>query len=830
MRPGFLRAIGSIALATSAGLSQVEPAGAAVVFNAERPSLIVGANGFGLFAYRDRTNGDLMVGRCVDAACSAVTTSAIDTAGDVGYEASIAAASPGPVIAYEDRTNGRLKLALCADPACSAASTVVVDPALGAGRGLSVAVGTDGRPLVAYIAGPSAQTRLKVAHCDNAACTLATISDLATAQSDRGVDVAIAGNGLGVVAYPAPISPVDHDVAVWACADLACTTGAPRPGSTAVREGPFVPSTSYPSLAIGPDGLPSHATVSITGVLGSNVQYASLTRCPSFGCNGATEENLESSYHPPSLVMGTDDRARLVVHQRFGSGLDFLRCLDGACTSSERSCLTAVGARASLTLDGARSPLVGFEVGEDLSIGRPTGTCAPALAITGSRVAEGTGGVSRLTLSVALGGSPSTTVTVDYATADGTAVAGLDYVAQSGTLTFSTKSNGGNIEIEVTPDALHEGDETFTVVLSNAVGATIAAGTGTGTIANDDALPQVVTAGCTTVEEDAGTHGCLVPVSLVPNGSAQAVTVDFATADGSATAGADYVAATGTLTFPPGAASVALPVSVIGDTVVELDESFIVELSNATNATILDGTAGGTILDDDAPALSTLELTHGSRVTADLAAQPGPVADADHYRLAQAPYASYEVVVDEVSGDLAPGLVVERLAEDNVTVRQTSSPLSTGGAVALRWARPLDTGETRETIRVRSTSCTTACGADDTYRLRFYETTGSVPRFNNNGNQVTVLVLQNLTAESQPVWIQFWDADGALLLPLPYAATVPPRGTLVLNTAGIPTLEEESGSITVAHGGGLGALVGKAVAVEGQTGFSFDSPLTDKPR
>ena len=112
------------------------------------------------------------------------------------------------------------------------------------------------------------------------------------------------------------------------------------------------------------------------------------------------------------------------------------------------------------------------------------------------------------------------------------------------------------------------------------------------------ALPSISVADATVTEGNAGTVAAAFTVTLSAP-STQPVTVDFATADGSATAGSDYVAASGTLTFPPGSVSQVLTITVNGDTVPEPDETFVVNLSNPTNATIADGQGLGTIRNDD---------------------------------------------------------------------------------------------------------------------------------------------------------------------------------------------------------------------------------------
>jgi hypothetical protein len=135
---------------------------------------------------------------------------------------------------------------------------------------------------------------------------------------------------------------------------------------------------------------------------------------------------------------------------------------------------------------------------------------------------------------------------------------------------------------------------------------------------------------------------------------------------------------------------------------------------------------------------------------------------------------------------------------------------------------------TTQHLRVGSAACGTACGSDDAYRLRAYETTGSIPRFNNGGTQVTVLLVHNRGAATVNARLYFWGAAGALLGQ--QAVTLAPRTSLTLNTSTLPGLAGQSGSITIAHDGGYGALGGKAVALEPATGYSFDSPLANRPR
>ena len=158
------------------------------------------------------------------------------------------------------------------------------------------------------------------------------------------------------------------------------------------------------------------------------------------------------------------------------------------------------------------------------------------------------------------------------------------------------------------PDLAPEQDETVLLRLSAPTGATVATGQGTGTIRDDDVgpppppiLPTVAIADTSVAEGDSGTVAAAFTVTL-SKASTSAVTVAFATRDGTATAGSDYVAASGTITFAPGQTTRTIVVSVRGDTLHEPDETFAVNLATPSGATLARAAATGTIRDDDPAA------------------------------------------------------------------------------------------------------------------------------------------------------------------------------------------------------------------------------------
>jgi hypothetical protein len=218
-------------------------------------------------------------------------------------------------------------------------------------------------------------------------------------------------------------------------------------------------------------------------------------------------------------------------------------------------------------------------------------------------------------------------------------------------------------------------------------------------------------------------------------------------------------------------------------------------------------------------------LLHGSEQTHDLGAQIGFVPDQDWYLVSVRPFSSYQFVVDALTGDLdltANGVVRLDASE---ALLQGADVLEAGGVLSLSWRRGGGTTDETNFVRVSGAACTQSCNLLDTYRVRFYDTTYTVPRFNNSGTQTTVLVLQNATDRSCTLGLNFMDSAGAPIS----AATVgvAAHGLFVFSTAlVVPNL---SGSVRIAHTCGYGGLSGKAVALEPSTGFTFDTPVLHRP-
>ncbi len=221
------------------------------------------------------------------------------------------------------------------------------------------------------------------------------------------------------------------------------------------------------------------------------------------------------------------------------------------------------------------------------------------ISIDDVAVTEGDSGEVAAIFTVSLSTLSVLPVLVEYATADNSATAPADYTAiPTTTLTFTPGVISRTIAVAVQGDTLHELDETFLVILANPSSGTLFKHQGVGAILDDDPRPTLTINDVTVTEGDSGVTNAIFTVFLEGPTTLTAA-VNYATANGAAMAGSDYIAASGSLTFSPGITRQLITVQVLGDTIPENNETFLVNLSNPTNANIADGQGLGTIIDDD---------------------------------------------------------------------------------------------------------------------------------------------------------------------------------------------------------------------------------------
>lgn len=224
-------------------------------------------------------------------------------------------------------------------------------------------------------------------------------------------------------------------------------------------------------------------------------------------------------------------------------------------------------------------------------------------------VAEGAVATFAARLSAASGRE----VMVTVATANGTAIAGSDYAATGTTVTFAPGETSKDVAVNTLQDAFDEDAETFTLGITGLVNAT-GEDSGSASIADDDTGPSVTVDDASTSE---GT-GALFAVRLSAASGVQ-VTVSLSTADGSAVAPDDYQATSTSVTFDPGQTLKSVTVPTASDSVDEPAETFTLSVTGATNASVADGSATGTINDGtDAPVASVSDaaaVVEGSQAT-----------------------------------------------------------------------------------------------------------------------------------------------------------------------------------------------------------------------
>ena len=261
-------------------------------------------------------------------------------------------------------------------------------------------------------------------------------------------------------------------------------------------------------------------------------------------------------------------------------------------------------------------------------------------------------------LTVKLDRASAGTVTVRYTTLGDSARVNEDYRANSGTLTFTPGETSKTIEVSILEDAEDEPDERFWVRLRNATGATLVSRPWVEVnITDRGAGPPGLSVADAEVEE--GPNAVLAFVVTLDREAPSTVTVDYATADGTATEDEDYTAASGTLTFLVGETEKTVSVAVLDDSHDEGNETLTLALSNPSGAYLADGVATGTITNTD--LIPQEWLGRFGRTVAD------QVLDAMESRMTESRVAGAALTIagQRVGGGAAPGVgVLETRAAD----------------------------------------------------------------------------------------------------------------------------------------------------------------------
>lgn len=237
------------------------------------------------------------------------------------------------------------------------------------------------------------------------------------------------------------------------------------------------------------------------------------------------------------------------------------------------------------------------------------GAQPPGIVVNSQATAEGDSGTRQISFTVSLTTASPEAWTVSYATSDATAQAGVDYISGAGTLTFLPGETSKTVSIDIIGDTQVEEDEAFSIFVTGPANAMQA----TGVVLNDDVpRPLVFITSAAAVEGQTGVSELTFQVVLSRPGD-QTIAVDYGTADGTAFAGVDYAPQAGTLTFAPGETSKAISIMVLGDLNHEADETVLVNIGGAANATIGTAQGVGTIINDDVLIAPSVVMAVGAK-------------------------------------------------------------------------------------------------------------------------------------------------------------------------------------------------------------------------
>ena len=230
-----------------------------------------------------------------------------------------------------------------------------------------------------------------------------------------------------------------------------------------------------------------------------------------------------------------------------------------------------------------------------------------SLSIADISIIEGNTGNKNASFVLTLSEATNTPFDLSYTTLDGDAIAGEDYQATSGTVSFAAGELSKTISVAVLGDSLVETNEQFFLNISAPETISLDNTEASATITNDD-KPLLSISATSLLEGNTDKTNASLTISLSA-ASSLPVTVNFATSNGTALANKDYLSVNNVITFAPGEISKTITVPVLGDTLVESNETFRASLSSPTNAS-LSTTASTlvTITDDDVIVLPTLSI------------------------------------------------------------------------------------------------------------------------------------------------------------------------------------------------------------------------------
>ncbi|MGE0360330.1 MAG: hypothetical protein AB7H93_04740 [Vicinamibacterales bacterium] len=308
-------------------------------------SIAIGVDGLAVISHQDESAGTLRVTHCDNRTCSAATSTTVDDPpATVGAHGSIAIGGDGlAVVSHYDAGAQALRVTHCSNVVCTAATSVTIDDSASAvGRFTSIAIGTDGLPLISYL--DDTAGTLRVTHCGNVACTAGNTSTTVDdpAQVVGGyTSLAIGSDGLGVIGHSdfgANTLRVTH------CVNVACTLAT----STTADSAAFVGVST--SLIIGSDGLP------LIGHRDNAALALRVTHCANLTCTAATSATIDdhpvnSVGGFKGVALGTDGLAVIAHYDNTALVVRVTHCSNVACSAATSTTVDAPATGAGRFVD-----------------------------------------------------------------------------------------------------------------------------------------------------------------------------------------------------------------------------------------------------------------------------------------------------------------------------------------------------------------------------------------------------------------------------------------------------------------------------------------------
>lgn len=382
----------------------------------------------------------------------------------------------------------------------------------------------------------------------------------------------------------------------------------------------FGPTTTFTMTLSSPAGSTLGSPSSNTGTIMNGVGEPTL----SIGNAAITAPTSGTSTLNFTITQSATSSLATTVNYATSNGTatagDQYNSASGTATISAGSTSTTVSV--TINAQSEYGPTTNFTVllsdasNAGISSGMATGTInngvsEPTVSIANNATTAPTSGTTTLNFTITQSAASLETTTVNYATSDGTATAGDQYVAASGMATIASGSTSTTFSVTINAQSEYGPTTSFTSTLSSPVNATLGSpSTATGTIDNGVSEPVVTVANSSANAPTSGTTTLTFTISQTTT-SSYATTVGYSFTDGSATNGNQYTATGGTATIPSGSTSTTVSATVNAQSEYGPTTSFTVTLSSPTNSTLgTPSSATGTIY--NTVAEPSLSVTGGS--------------------------------------------------------------------------------------------------------------------------------------------------------------------------------------------------------------------------